>query len=157
MYIEEYRKLTVTYIHDAEWREQRHQGYDFIIQNNFSAHSAHHTLLGLVSWMKFRGLDFGEPWHMELNKNTMTLVPGYRTISTMSLDYYNRVKEQFTDTVPYLSNGRYTEAIRIPVLEGDNDELVTLLYLNVNVKERKESLNIYDKDLVNGLLEGIFG
>lgn len=154
MYIEEFTNLTLSYLDDKDWREMYHQGYQFIIQDNYTAHSAHHTLVGLTSWMRFRGLKFGNPVNINMAKNSVRLVPGFRRISTMSLKFFDMCRELYPDVVPILSNGRYTEALRIPPIESD--DLVSLLYLNVNIK-RKESHNMYDKDLVKGLFEGIYG
>lgn len=155
MHVEKFTELMAIYLPE-EWERQQHQGYAFLVRNGVFSHSAFYTLSEFAFWMKFRGLDFGDAWNLNINKNVVRLTPGYRTIMTLDTVYFAEVKKQYKDVVPFMSNARYTEAVRVPPLPDDEEGLVTLVYLNPNV-ERVESLNRFDKDLVVGLLEGIYG
>lgn len=156
--IEKFTSLLLTELVEPEDID-RHGGYRYLVTNLHSSHTAFYSLADLANWMRFCGLSFGDPWDLRISQRSVWLTPGYREIMVLDKEWFDAIGTIHKDRIPWLSNGKYTKAIRIEAgyLSDDHEKLVTIIYLNPNVKEREEALGRHHKEFVVGLFEQAFG
>lgn len=130
-----HKNLTLIIL-ESEEEKEKHNGYTYLIQSNWTAHKAFRTEKGLNDWLEMTGLkiDYNDTTY---GKNSFRLIGGYTVKSLLyhadGSQWDNELfrtwgNEQDLKPCEWLDNGEYTLGFIREMYNGGN----IIYYLNVN-------------------------